>query len=153
MFLALLIGAQAESVDRLSAFKPFIGACWRASFSPTVSDTHCFETVYGGAHVRDRHQVREGGKTVYAGETIYSADGADVVFTYFNSLGGVGNGKVRSAGATIRFSGTMRASPTDVPKPIDSEWRVAGADRYEVRPLVKAGSASADKPLVFTRIR
>ena len=37
-------------------------------------DTHCFDAVYGGQHVRDRHEVT-GGAGVYRGETLYSADG------------------------------------------------------------------------------
>src|SRR3954468_11937136 len=98
MLLALLIAAQAveASAATLAPFKPFVGSCWRASFSATTTDTHCFEAMYGGAHIRDRHEVKEKGKTVYAGETIYSVDGPDLVFTYVNSLGGVGIGKVGS---------------------------------------------------------
>ena len=67
-FLGLLIAAQAVSAHApsLSPFKPFIGACWRADFSATVHDTHCFESMYGSAHVRDRHEVQDKGKTVYA---------------------------------------------------------------------------------------
>ena len=79
--------------------------------------------MYGGAHIRDRHEVQDGGKTVYAGETIYSADGPDLVFTYVNSLGGVGQGKVGSAGSLLGFTGTMRASPNKSEEPIDAEWR------------------------------
>jgi hypothetical protein len=90
MLLGLILAAQsaASPVADLSAFKPFVGACWRAEFSATINDTHCFEAMYGGAHVRDRHEVKSDGKIVYAGETIYSADGPNLVFTYVNSLGG-----------------------------------------------------------------
>ena len=77
MLLALVAAAQAASPDRLAILAPLVGGCWRAEFSATVADTHCFEAVYNGAHVRDRHEVRDGGKTVYAGETVYSADGPD----------------------------------------------------------------------------
>src|ERR1700756_2846142 len=101
MLLGLLLAAQAAAPPAadLAAFKPFIGACWRSGFSATVNDTHCFEAMFGGAHVRDRHEVKENGKTIYAGETIYSADGPDLVFTYVNSLGGVGQGKVGTGNA------------------------------------------------------
>ena len=153
LLVALLIGAQAVPSDRLSVFKPFVGACWRTEFSPTVVDTHCFETLYDGAHVRDRHQVRDGGKTIYAGETVYSADRSDIVFTYINSLGGVGHGTARANGDAIEFVGTMRASPDQAQQPIDSEWHMLSPDSYDVRSLTKAGSTPPDKPLVFTRIK
>lgn len=154
LVLALLAAAEAAPANRLSMFTPFVGSCWRSHFSATVEDTHCFEPMYGGAHVRDRHEVQENGKTIYAGETIYSADGPDLVFTYVNSLGGVGQGTFRpGTGTTIRFAGKMRASPDRAQQPIDSEWRLLGDDRYEVRSLVKDPSGTVDKPLIFTRVK
>jgi hypothetical protein len=154
MFLDLLIAAQAATAQApsLSPFKPFLGACWKADFSAAVHDTHCFEAMYGGAHIRDRHEVQDSGKTVYAGETIYSADGPDLVFTYFNSLGGVGQGKVGTADRLLGFTGTMRASPNKAEEPIDSEWRIVDADHYEVRSLVKSSSGELAPVLKFTRV-
>lgn len=150
---ALLLAAQAVAKPAdLSLFKPFLGACWQTNFTPTVHDTHCFEPMYGGAHVRDRHEVKDGGKIVYAGETIYSADGPDLVFTYFNSLGGVGIGKVGSSEKSLGFTGTMRAAPDKPEEEIDSEWRLIDADHYEVRSLVPAKNGQPDKPHVFTRV-
>ena len=153
MLLALVAAAQAASPDRLAILAPLVGGCWRAEFSATVADTHCFEAVYNGAHVRDRHEVRDGGKTVYAGETVYSADGPDVVFTYFNSLGGVGHGKVRSAAGGIGFTGTMRSAPDQKPEAIGSEWRILDSDHYEVRTLVQGSAGTPHKPLTFTRVK
>ena len=110
---ALLLALQSPArAPNLSVFKPFIGACWRTEFTATMHDTHCFEAMFGGAHVLDRHEVKEGDKTVYAGETVYSADGPDLVFTYFNSLGGIGTGKVGSADKMLGFTGTMRRRRT-----------------------------------------
>jgi hypothetical protein len=153
MIAALLLASQVVSQPAsLAPFKPFLDACWRADFSPTVRDVHCFEPMYGGAHVRDRHEVQESGKTVYAGETIYSADGPDLVFTYYNSLGGVGQGKVGSADRMLGFTGDMRASPDKPEQAIDSEWRLIDADHYEVRSLVPDKTGQLDKPLVFTRV-
>lgn len=154
MLLSLLLAAQATApaTASLSAFKPFVGACWRAEFSSIVNDTHCFEAMYGGAHVRDRHEVKENGKTVYAGETIYSVDGQNLVFTYVNSLGGVGLGKVVAGNSVLGFSGSMRPSPDRAQEPINSEWRLIDGDHYEVRSLVVTKSGQPDKPLVFTRV-
>lgn len=152
MLLLLLAAAQAATAPDLSAFNPLLGACWRTDFSATVSDTHCFESMYGGAHVRDRHEVRDGAKTVYAGETIYSVDGPDLVFTYFNSLGGVGIGKVGASEKMLGFTGTMRAAPDRPEEQIDSEWRLTDADHYEVRSLIPAKDGKPAKPLLFTRV-
>jgi hypothetical protein len=151
--LALLLAVQPDPrpVD-LSAFKPFLGACWRTNFTPMVQDTHCFETMYGGAHVRDRHEVQDKGKSIYAGETIYSADGPDLVFTYFNSLGGVGLGKVGTSERSLGFTGTMRPAPDKPEQDIDCEWRIIDADHYEVRSLVPSKDGKLEKPLIFTRV-
>lgn len=150
---AFLLAAQAAAhAPDLSPFAPFVGACWRSDFTATMHDTHCFEPMYGGAHVRDRHEVEEGGKVIYAGETIYSADGPDLVFTYVNSLGGVGFGKVASGKSLLGFNGSMRASPDKAEQPIDSEWRLIDADHYEVRSLLPSVSGKPDKPLLFTRV-
>ncbi len=154
MLLGLILAALTanRAPADLSAFRPFVGACWRTEFSATINDTHCFEAMYGGAHVRDRHEVKENGKTVYAGETIYSADGPDLIFTYVNSLGGVGTGKVDGAKAILDFVGNMRASPEKAQQPINSQWRLVDADHYEVRSLTPSKSGQPDKPLIFTRV-
>jgi hypothetical protein len=152
MLLALLMAAQTAAAD-LTAFKPFVGACWRAQFSATVHDTHCFDTMYDGAHVRDRHEVQDGSKIIYAGETIYSAYGPDLVFTYFNSLGGVGLGKVSAANGRLDFNGMMRASPDKPQQPINSEWKIIDADHDEVRSLVTSPSTGSNPTLTFTRVK
>ena len=150
----LLAAAQIGNMvpPDLSAFKPFLGACWRADFSAKVEDTHCFEAMYGGAHVRDRHEVKDGGKTIYAGETIYSVDGPDLVFTYVNSLGGVGLGKVGTADKSLGFTGSMRPAPDKPEQEISSEWKLIDADHYEVRSLVPLKNGELEKPLTFERV-
>jgi hypothetical protein len=155
MLVGLLMAAQAASAStsNLAPFAPFLGACWRAEFSATVTDTHCFEPLYDGAHVRDRHEVKDGGKTVYAGETTYSAVGSDIVFVYLNSLGGFGQGKVRGGGTALSFTGNMRASPDKPPQPIESEWRILDANHYQVRSLVKSGLRGGNPTLTFTRVK
>jgi hypothetical protein len=150
MLAAILLAAAPVTAAPLD---PFVGSCWAADFTPTMRDTHCFEAMYGGAHVRDRHEVKEGGKTVYAGETIYSVEGEQAVFTYFNSLGGVGRGSLAGEGPLLRFKGDMRASPDKPQQPIDSEWRVVDDDHYEVRSLVKSPSTGGNKVLRFTRVK
>jgi hypothetical protein len=152
LVVMLALGAAAAQSSGSAPFDPFVGACWTADFTPTVRDTHCFEAMYGGAHVRDRHEVKENGKVIYAGETIYSLDGKSSVFTYFNSLGGVGHGTLEPNGSTLHFKGSMRASPDKRPQPIDSEWRVIDANHYQVLSLVKPKTGPSNKPLTFIRV-
>ena len=149
MIAALLLAAAPMTLEPLA---PFVGSCWTADFSPTVRDTHCFELMYGGAHIRDRHEVVEDGKPIYGGETIYSLDGGTIVFTYVNSLAGVGRGTASADGAVLRFKGSMRASPDKDRQPIDSEWRLVDDEHYEVRSLVPPKSGAAEPTLRFTRV-
>lgn len=151
MLLALFIAAQGAI--NLSAFAPLTGSCWITDFTPTMSDTHCFEAMYGGAHVRDRHEVKEKGKVVYAGETIYSLDGDSAGFTYFNSLGGVGHGAMQPSGPTLHFKGNMRGSPDKPPQEIDSEWRIIDKDHYDVRSLVRSAATGGDEVRHFRRVK
>jgi len=154
MLLALLVAAQIGNMvpPDLSAFNRFLGACWRADFSAKVEDTHCFEAMYGGAHVRDRHEVKDKGRVIYAGETIYSVDGPDLVFTYVNSLGGVGLGKVGTSDKSLGFTGSMRPAPDKPEQEISSEWKIIDADHYEVRSLVPSKNGELEKPLKFARV-
>jgi len=151
VLLALFVAAQGAI--NLSAFAPLTGSCWITDFTPTMSDTHCFEAMYGGAHVRDRHEVKEKGKVVYAGETIYSLDGDSAGFTYFNSLGGVGHGAMQPSGPTLHFKGNMRGSPDKPPQEIDSEWRIIDKDHYDVRSLVRSAATGGDEVRHFRRVK
>ena len=123
----------------LAIFGMLLGQCWAAEVAPQTLDTHCFADLWNGSHVRDRHSVTRDGKAIYEGETIYSFDGKSIVFTYVNSLGGVGRGNAKVDGRTVGFSGSMLASPGAPPQPIDSRWRLLDAS-YEV---VNAGGPNA----------
>jgi hypothetical protein len=87
--------------------------------------------MFGGQHVRDRHEVTVKGRKVYSGETIYSVHGQKVVFTYWNSLGGVGTGDAFADGNEWRFTGTIHATPTAPDEPIAASWRKIDGS-YEV---------------------
>lgn len=147
----MLAMALALAGADLPMFQPFVGSCWVADFSATIHDTHCFGVLYEGAHVRDQHEVRDGEKLIYAGETIYSLEGPDVVFTYVNSTGGVGRGTVSRSGNVWKFVGSIRGAPDKAPQPIDSEWRLVDENHYEVRSLVKSPSGPGDAALRFSR--
>ena len=137
MMITILLAAAAASAPtglKQSALEPwasFVGHCWSGAAPGKGVDTHCFEAVYGGQHVRDRHEVKVGDKTVYAGETLYSVEGGAVTLTYWNSLGGIGRGRATANGAELTFSGEMRGTPNGASEAFAATWHmVDGA--YEV---------------------
>jgi hypothetical protein len=127
LLLATAAAASSPPIQTRAELQPwamFVGHCWSgAAPVPNGVDTHCFETVYGGQHVRDRHVVKINGKAVYFGEAVYSADGKQISFTYWNSFGGVGRGTATANDAELHFTGDMRASPNSVPEPMEATWR------------------------------
>jgi hypothetical protein len=149
LIAALVLAAAAG--DTPADFSAFVGSCWVAEFTRTMNDRHCFTRILGGTHIRDAHEVKDGGRAVYAGETTYSLDGDGVSFTYFNSMGGVGRGTVSQKDLLLRFAGSMRPSPDKPPEKVDSEWRLVDDDHYEVRSLVPSASTGGNQVLRFTR--
>jgi hypothetical protein len=145
MILALFAAASVASAPTemaQSALQPwasFVGHCFSGPAPGKGVDTHCFEALYGGQHVRDRHEVKVDGKTVYAGETLYSVEGPNVTFVYWNSLGGVGRGAASVAGDQMSFAGDMRASPTGASQHFDATWRKVDGG-YEVSDEGRKGS-------------
>lgn len=101
----------------------YAGHCWSAPLSAKTVDRHCFTPVFKGKHLRDVHVVTNGGRAVYSGETIYSVEAGQIVFTYWNSLGGVGHGTVSQSGDDLVFSLVMRATPVAAPQNVETRWR------------------------------
>lgn len=146
LLLAILAGNSSVALAQpgLQPLSYLVGHCW-AGEAPGYAgqDKHCFESVYGGQHVRDRHSVIAAGKEVYAGETLYSVRGVKVIFTYWNSLGGLGTGNAEFNNDTWRFQGMIHATATD-DQPFSAIWRRV-ADGYEVI------DAPDKKPRLFKR--
>lgn len=141
---SLLLVAAALAQPSLQPMSALVGHCWVGP-APVAdaTDKHCFESLYGGQHVRDRHVVSAGGRDVYAGEAIYSAKGGQVIFTYWNSLGGLGTGTASFAGGEWRFSGTIHATASGPEQPMTASWKIL-ADGYQV-------NEGSDKPRLFKR--
>lgn len=140
----LILLAVAVAVPPLvqPAFGPMaflVGHCWEGKFESGETDTHCFEAVYDGQHVRDRHQVT-GGKGVYRGETIYSREGQAVSYTYWNSLGGVSRGSMKGEGNRLDFGVEHHRTADGRDIAISTYWQRKGDDNYE------AVTESADLP-------
>ena len=132
--LALALAASTTAPQPLlQPFSNLAGHCWRGSAPANAGeDTHCFEWVYGGQHLRDRHVVTVKGKPVYEGETLYSVEGDAVTFTYWNSLGGLGRGKMIASANALTFTGTIHAMPKDHEQSLATTWQTA-ASSYEVK--------------------
>lgn len=121
----------ATAQPLLEPWSTLIGHCWTGPAPGKGTDTHCFESLYGGQHIRDRHSVTVDGREVYAGETIYSAAGPKVIFTYWNSLGGLGTGEAKIDGSTWSFGGTIHATADGKEQPMTAVW-IVGPDGYVV---------------------
>ncbi|HYD38136.1 MAG TPA: SRPBCC family protein [Allosphingosinicella sp.] len=128
--------AKSASPPPLRAeFEPLrflVGHCWRGEFKDGSVDTHCFEGVYGGRHVRDRHEVK-GPKGIYRGETLYSWNGAarQVEYTYWNSSGGVSRGTMAAKAEGLDFGNETYTAPDGRKLSISTLWRRVGDGAYE----------------------
>jgi hypothetical protein len=146
MFTILAASSVAGMAQpQLQPWSYLAGHCWVGDAPGSAGrDKHCFESVYGGQHIRDRHSVTVAGKQVYAGETIYSAHGPKVIFTYWNSLGGLGTGEAAFNADTWSFSGSMHATATGADRPFTVTWRKVDGG-YEV------SDGPGTKPRLFKR--
>ena len=131
--LILLAAIATETLTLQPAFEPMaflVGHCWEGKFEGGETDTHCFDAVYGGQHVRDRHEVT-GGQGIYRGETIYSREGQAVSYTYWNSLGGVSRGSMKQDGDRLDFGVEKYRAADGNEASISTHWQRKGADAYE----------------------
>jgi hypothetical protein len=124
----------------LEPLRFLIGHCWRGEFKDGAVDTHCFDGVYGGQHVRDRHEVKGPGAP-YRGETLYSWDGSAkrVGYTYWNSSGGVSRGTMAATPEGLDFGNETYAGADGRKTVISTMWRKVGADAYEAVSRFGAG--------------
>ena len=118
----------------LEPLRFLVGHCWRGEFKQTgQEDTHCFESVYGGQHVRDRHEVT-GKPDVYRGESLYSWNGERglVEYTYWNSAGGVSRGAMTAKPGVLDFGNEEHRRSDGTRISFSTVWRRAGDNAYEV---------------------
>ena len=125
-----------------------VGHCWRGRFATGEVDTHCFDRVFDGQHVRDRHEVT-GGTRPYRGETIFSwdAEAQAVAFTYWNSSGGVSRGTMRLQDGRLNFGDETYRGPDGRQISISTHWRPIGDQAYE------SIASSTDAPSMNRTIR
>ena len=149
--LIAAIAAAVEPPTLRQGLEPLaflIGRCWEGRFENGQTDRHCFESVYGGQHVRDVHEVTGGART-YRGETIYSWDGTAnaVTYTYWNSSGGVSRGTMRPGqSGRLDFGDETYTDPQGRRITLSTHWRREG-DSYE------AVTTSAQAPTMNRSVR
>lgn len=137
--LSLLLVFAAESTaegtlrQELRPLQFLVGSCWTATFPDGKQiDTHCFESVYRGQFLRDRHVVR-GAKSPYEGETLYAWDPKQkkVVYTYWASDGGISTGFVVPAPGEIRFQESYAGAGGGLE--LETVWKRQGENGYQAR--------------------
>jgi hypothetical protein len=143
----------AAAGDPLQPLSFLVGHCWRGEFKSSGNvDTHCFQPVYGGKHIRDLHEVT-GGKQVYRGETVFSWNGEakKVEFVYFNSLGGVSKGGMKPGADEMVFDDESYVGQDGKKVTFSTVWRRLGDNSYEA--ITKsANSASGERVVRYTRV-
>ena len=143
--------AHGNAAAALRRFGFLLGSCWRGTFPDgRASDEHCFEPLFGGQFVRDRHVV-SGGKEPYSGETTYAWDAASrrIVYWYIASDGAYSTGHAEEQGDAIVFpEAHVSASGT---RELRNVWRRTGADTYRIEVSEKAGAGF--KPLWSMEMR
>lgn len=110
------------------------GHCWQGTFANGQVDTHCFEPVYGGRFLRDRHEVT-GGERVYAGESLYgwNAEAGRVEYTYWNTSGGISRGSMVPRDGHLDFGDQVHRTRDGREIRISTAWHRVGDDAYEAR--------------------
>ena len=109
-------------------------------------------SVFGGQHVRDRHEVNGGAP--YRGETLYSWDGAAkrVDYVYWNSSGGVSRGHDGGDAEALDFgdetyTGAGRARDHD----LDRLAARSTSDAYEAV-TTSGADPTGERVVRFTRV-
>lgn len=145
--LACSIGsAQAQGFGPLEQLS---GACWVAEVPsegdvPAAQNIHCFEKMFGGQFIRDRHEFVSDGADPITGESVYAADGDGFKITNYSDLG-----SIEEARADITEDGQL---VFQVNKKIRSILQLIDENSYELRQEErKGGSWNIVNRQMFTR--
>ena len=134
--------------------KPFagmeflLGHCWQGTFDDGKIDIHCFEPVYRGALIRDRHEVTGG----YGGETLYNwdADRTLTEYNYWNSAGEVSRGTMRERDGLLDFGDEVYRNINGRETRISTTWRKLDETSYEVR-ATSSANPTGSRVVRYTR--
>jgi hypothetical protein len=130
--IALLIAAAAPALaPPLAPLAPLVGHCWAAELPGGLRDVHCFEPMYEGRFVRDRHEV-SGAGVHYLGETVYGVEAGRVAYTYWSSDGETVRGTMRGDGRRLDFGESVVRGSGGAEARLRAEWLLADGG-YEAR--------------------
>jgi hypothetical protein len=130
--IAWLIGAAAPALaPPLAPLAPLVGHCWAAELPGGLRDVHCFEPMYEGRFVRDRHEV-SGAGVHYLGETVYGVEAGRVAYTYWSSDGETVRGTMRGEGRRLDFGESVVRGSGGGETRLRAEWLLADGG-YEAR--------------------
>jgi hypothetical protein len=135
MIVPILIAAAAAAAPALAPalapMAPLVGHCWAAELPGGQRDVHCFEPMFGGRFVRDRHEVSGGGAR-YLGETVYGVEAGQVAYTYWSSDGETMRGTLRGDGARLDFGESVVRGAGGAETRLRTEW-LLGEASYDTR--------------------
>jgi hypothetical protein len=133
--------------EPLKPIEFLVGSCWTGSFANGNTNTHCFESMFDGKFIRDRHEVNgaNGGKKLYGGESVYAWEPVrkKLVYTYWASDGGMSSGELQPGGDGELVFHDSYVSETGA-LTLKVVWTRRGPDAYEVWAARKAGDLWQD---------
>ena len=152
---AMIAGAAPQPALRpeLEPMRFLVGHCWRGAMKQGAEqDTHCFEPVFDGQHIRDRHEVT-GAAGPYRGETLYSWNGVEhrIDYVYWNSLGGVSRGSMTPRPGLLDFGGETYTGADGRSLTMSTIWRRIDERSYEAV-TTSAANPTGDRIVRFTRV-
>lgn len=124
-------GPNDAAKDPLQPIAFLVGHCWSGDFPNAMGkDTHCYESMYGGKFVRDKH-VLHGKQGDYLGETIYGFDPGkkQITYWYFSSDGDIDSSAMIPVASGFDFPERHLTKPQDLT--MRTRWNRIGDDRYE----------------------
>ena len=155
LFLLAFSGSALAADTPLQPLEFLVGHCWQGAFPDGKSmDKHCFESVFDGRFIRDRHVV-SGERPAYSGETIYWMDKSTqrINYLYFASDGGVSTGMVEVQDRTLRFPNEKYTGPDGKAQTFRTVWERKGEDGYvAVTEQENAGKWVEAWRVAFTRV-
>jgi len=123
----------AEPASQLQPMAFLAGSCWKGAFADgQTTDEHCFDWMYEGRFLRDRHVVKAPSKPDYVGETIYywEPEAKQIQYLYVENFGGVSRGTAEAAADGMVFPAT-RYSDGKMAMTYRSRWTRIDAASYE----------------------
>jgi hypothetical protein len=139
---AAAVPATPTPVERASPFEPLAflaGSCWRGAFpNGKAHDEHCWDWLYDGTVLRDRHVVRGEGPD-YEGLTLYAFDPQKkaVVYHYYTNAGHVSSGTFEVTAEGIVFPERVRTSGGE--RELKSVLTRRPDGSYQMRALERSG--------------